>query len=738
MHFILAILKYWSGKIKMKGEYNVFTKKSKTAIWIMVLVLFFAFTHKSLAQKPVSGAVWGKWTLAESPYWVIDDIHVPEDSALIIEEGVEVEFVGAWSFSVWGLLQAKGTEENRITFHGDGGAGDWKDIYFAQSALPGCILDYCIVKDGGYKDSVDYYTKVYTNIFICNNDSNVTISHCEVSNSAGDGIHIKAFIRGGAPVDIIKKCSPTIAKNKIYSNKENGIKVQSLYSNWNKSGRSCSSITSPQIKNNLIYNNGNNAIACKTDADGSQTSQIAFIDSGIKVKTNPIIQQNTIYGNAASGIFCDIRIVDHFSSSVFETNPSINSNIISNSNGYGLNANNLVETKKIKSNCFWSNDSANFKGINGGLGTLSRTNKNNDPCDGFLNIFFDPEYVDASNDDFYLMSTSKCIDAGDLGLPWDDDGSYPDIGAFPYKFPLNYGDVDLNGEIQNYDASQILKYLVGLESLNYRQQLNSNVSLDTTISALDATLILQYSTGLIDSLPYSVTPPAYGDIVMIDEIVYAGQNIAVPIHLFNGENILAFNGNIEFNPKHLAFESVSLSDQLKDFRFEQKADSGAIKIAGAGALPAGESGTFLTLNFTVRNDSNASETIVYLQELRWNEECNLKHVAMATLKILSTNVEMCGCEVPTKYALNQNFPNPFNPETSIRYQLPVSGMVKLIIYNSLGQQIRTLTSKNQTAGYHQVSWDGKDERGEPVSSGIYLYRLTAGEYVQVKKMLLMH
>jgi len=103
-------------------------------------------------------------------------------------------------------------------------------------------------------------------------------------------------------------------------------------------------------------------------------------------------------------------------------------------------------------------------------------------------------------------------------------------------------------------------------------------------------------------------------------------------------------------------------------------------------------------------------------------------------------------EVPQAFQLLQNYPNPFNPETTIGYQLPVSAKVELTVYNVLGQKIRQLVNRQQIAGSYQVRWDGKNDAGAPVASGIYLYKLKADKlsgggwsensFVQIRKMLL--
>lgn len=94
-------------------------------------------------------------------------------------------------------------------------------------------------------------------------------------------------------------------------------------------------------------------------------------------------------------------------------------------------------------------------------------------------------------------------------------------------------------------------------------------------------------------------------------------------------------------------------------------------------------------------------------------------------------------KLPATYGLDQNMPNPFNPATAIQYQLPEDGHVRLVVYNLLGQEVRTLVDERVMAGHHAVMWDGRDDSGRSLATGVYLYRLTANDYKQVKRMLLL-
>jgi serine protease AprX len=105
-----------------------------------------------------------------------------------------------------------------------------------------------------------------------------------------------------------------------------------------------------------------------------------------------------------------------------------------------------------------------------------------------------------------------------------------------------------------------------------------------------------------------------------------------------------------------------------------------------------------------------------------------------------TSVEEEPASVPTQFSLHQNYPNPFNPSTSIRYTVDsrqTSAPITLKVYNIRGQLVRVLVDGEVEPGNYQVVWDGRNDKGEDVSSGIYLYRLAAGERVSTRKMLLL-
>jgi len=93
--------------------------------------------------------------------------------------------------------------------------------------------------------------------------------------------------------------------------------------------------------------------------------------------------------------------------------------------------------------------------------------------------------------------------------------------------------------------------------------------------------------------------------------------------------------------------------------------------------------------------------------------------------------------IPNEFALHENYPNPFNPTTQIRFDLPVMGNATLTIYNMIGQKIRTFTMQSAPAGYHSLTWNATNDLGAPVAAGVYLYQLQTDGFIKTKKMVLL-
>ncbi|MCF7797497.1 MAG: FG-GAP-like repeat-containing protein [Lentisphaeria bacterium] len=151
-------------------------------------------------------------------------------------------------------------------------------------------------------------------------------------------------------------------------------------------------------------------------------------------------------------------------------------------------------------------------------------------------------------------------------------------------------------------------------------------------------------------------------------------------------------------------------------------------------------GEFLTEN-TITND-NARARYVQAADVDSDGDLDILAVAFTGDEILlfrqlspfvGNNVRSA---IPREFRLHQNYPNPFNPRTTIRYSLPEASEVELVVMNAVGQVVNTLVHEYQQAGFKSVVWDGRDENGKSLGSGVYFYRIKAGFYRESRRMIL--
>ena len=150
-------------------------------------------------------------------------------------------------------------------------------------------------------------------------------------------------------------------------------------------------------------------------------------------------------------------------------------------------------------------------------------------------------------------------------------------------------------------------------------------------------------------------------------------------------------------------------------------------------------------------NSNLNNVLASLDEINWNgyntvngwfsnPELNTNNQWVYRLDFqckTSNDLFVTDDVSPKVFALHQNFPNPFNPVTTLRYDLPEQATVNIIIYDMLGRQVRTLVNQTQEAGFKSVLWNATNDHGKQVSAGVYLYQIQSGEFVQTKKMVLL-
>jgi parallel beta-helix repeat protein len=237
--------------------------------------------------------------------------------------------------------------------------------------------------------------------------------------------------------------------------------------------------------------------------------------------------------------------------------------------------------------------------------------------------------------------------------------------------------------------------------------------------------------------PPMETKPAKEFALELQRQMGNSEEMLVTVHLANdGKPVKGTSVVVRFDPTYLAVKDVTggtvfgLVGQMAFFA--HKEENATVQI-DAAALGAGRtvdySGDIGTIRFKVLK---SGETGLRFDGVKVRNGANEEVSAQTkVMEGVSTTIPL-----PTAYGIAQNYPNPFNPTTTIAYQVPEVAHVTLEVYNVLGERVATLVDEQQAAGYYRVEWNGKDSEQRAVSSGMYYYRMSAGQFTSIKKMLL--
>ncbi len=221
--------------------------------------------------------------------------------------------------------------------------------------------------------------------------------------------------------------------------------------------------------------------------------------------------------------------------------------------------------------------------------------------------------------------------------------------------------------------------------------------------------------------------------------VVAGETMFVDVSLANVQALMGYGFVLHYDAETFEFvEAVPATEDLLTSTGGEtpllrgwSPEAGQVHVMNAivnGSEVSGD-GDIVRLVFRVLRDFEDNARFEIANGLVFDPSQLANPLAGSVLDIQTT---------PTEFALLQNFPNPFNPETTIGYELAESADVTLQIYNVVGQVVRTLmVAEPQSVGRYQVRWDGMDDRGMPVSSGIYFYQISAGKFQDVRKLMLL-
>ena len=318
-------------------------------------------------------------------------------------------------------------------------------------------------------------------------------------------------------------------------------------------------------------------------------------------------------------------------------------------------------------------------------------------------------FVDANGDPVYLVDLS------------DDTVDDNDVIAFSQAFGTSEGDANYNPQADTDDDGDV-------DEDDY-----VNVVSSWAKTAVD------YSASKPIVLAPGVNENAEFSLSLGSERVVVGELVAVDVSLTNVEAVIGYGFKLNYDAAKFEFISVAQADENLltstggETLFHHSVADGQVHVATGmynGTAVSG-GGDIVRFVFRVLYEFEDNARFEIANGLVFDpSQLQNPAVVAGVLELQST---------PREFALHQNFPNPFNPDTTIKYDLAESADITLQIYNVLGQVVRTLVaSEAQNAGRYQIRWNGMDERGVPVSSGIYFYQISAdGKFSDVRKLMLL-
>ena len=300
-----------------------------------------------------------------------------------------------------------------------------------------------------------------------------------------------------------------------------------------------------------------------------------------------------------------------------------------------------------------------------------------------------------------------------------------------------FGDAHPNGSVQAYDAAQVLihrlsTYGGGAGTLSGLDSLSANLDQGAPfgiIDGYDASLILRKVVGLISRFevqePDAVNHPQPETELRPKPVPEERRLALVPgegyVSVWCEEREEIVSGELTLAGVQ---GQVAMGEELRAFLTASQATDGSLQVVFAGAEAVSGPGELLRVAGVGPGDARLTRVSFNGGQIgaRWEKEA-------------------ASVAVPASFALYPNVPNPFNPETTIRFSLARESLVRLEVFDVVGQRVLVLVAERLPAGTHQALWDGRGESGERVSSGVYFCRLLAqheaGEFRQVQRMLLL-
>ena len=697
----------------------------------IAVLLLLSFSSVALTQIPISGNLSG--ILQDTTYLVVGDISIQSGDSLTIESGAVLLFDGSYRFEIAGYLSAIGTYADTIKFIPRQAGGGWQGMEYSGSSVEESRLEYCLIVGSGetgiecncYDLVIDYctingncnYTRqegggIYSfgsQLTVCYsefcendanfgagvyaNESNITVSNCYFSRNESH----------------FGYCAGVSCRNSLVK-----IECSNFIENYSTGGCTainCEACTASIIECTIIGNEGGTAGGIFTTGGTTEISHctinenISYAEGGGIVSFGGRISQCVITNNGSGwgiggGIFC--------------YGTTINNSIISgniSSHGAGIYGHGIFE------GCIISNNTSSWYG--GGISASGHCCLSNCTiCGNSSDHEGGGVYVESG--DIYMANTIAANNTGIGGIYFDEYTSESSI-IFCNFF---------NNQGGNFSGPLCPPELGIIDTVN-----TNNDSCDMFFNIFENPMFVHPDTGNlhlhdssrcigagdpatppgcdIEGNPRPDPPGSYPDIGAYEH----RRDVPLSVEMVVFEAIPG-DGWVK-----LHWETASETDNDHFVLYRRVGDYGLFypiaNILGQGTT---------TIPHEYNHfDHNVINNITYQYQI---SDVDINGVETIH-DIIVTATPVAELSVPTDYSLSQNWPNPFNTSTRIRYAIKEDGVVSLTVYDLLGHQVTSLVNEKQTAGIYYALWNAADQ-----SSGIYFCLLKTGDFRSTRKMLL--
>lgn len=302
--------------------------------------------------------------------------------------------------------------------------------------------------------------------------------------------------------------------------------------------------------------------------------------------------------------------------------------------------------------------------------------------------------------------------------------------------PRHLGDVNGDDIVDVMDIVLVIDFILELVSPTELEFLLSDVNQDGELNILDVVRMIDIMLGSDDILGKLMISDEGGEAILeiVSTSVALSDEPIIEIGIDYEGNITGVQFILKYDMNLLTLGFPNLAGESSATVFTKEITPGELMVFIfdlKGEYLPNDQTSFFNIPFKVNDEVNVVSTSI-----------DFDYVVIAGLQGKSVPViyksgTIDFFTIPEVYALHQNYPNPFNPITNIQFDLKDNGFVNLSIYNLIGQQVKSLVSKNLQAGFHEIIWDGTDDMGRLVGTGSYIYTLSANKFHKTRKMVLL-